>query len=156
MTAPFPSESLAGGKVYAQRAELIYRLYADIARTVNDIAAVDAAVNLHKVARLAFQYTPALVAETENKAAFKAAVQVRMSQGGLEWESQAAMVADIVAIRDACIAFRAWVVANLPEALTPATVTYSEQSQTFQVVDATLDRSHAVVAEVQKIRGLFA
>lgn len=159
MPAPFPPESAAGGKQYAQRAEIVYRAYVDIARVSNDIANVDAEVSLEKVAQLAFVYGPTLNAEaSDGSTEFRAAVYSRMQRGGIEWLTPAVMVTDLLAIRAECNAFKAWVEANLPEALTPAVVTYSTVATTFSVVPGVVEnpsKKSQTQTEVAKVRALY-
>lgn len=157
MAAPMPPEALPGGEVYIRKADEVYRHYTNIARLANDIINVDAAVNLVKVADIAFVHAKLLDDNAQDASdEFKSAVELHFAAAGLEWPTRNDMVTDINAIRVECNAFRTWVDTNLAAAKTPATVTYSMASTSSSQVADTVPNTDPVFAEVQKIRDLYA
>jgi len=160
MPAPYPVEAVAKGVSNSQKAKNIYAHYAWLARWSNEIGA-DPDLDLKKLAQLAFIHCRNFAALTDAATPeLLRAVRQRFSEEGLEWAVLAAMSMDLTAIRNESLALFAFVRDNVPEARSAANVAVKfapdSDTGTGEETAVKLPKPHPAVAEVAKLRALFA
>jgi len=156
MVAPYPVEAVAKGQPLSQRANQIYGHYCWLARWSDEIGA-DPDLDLKKLAQLAFIHCrlfDSLLAGATVE--LVRALEKRFATEGMTWASPAAMNADMQALRVEGAALMAYVRDNVPEARQASRVVYDPASDTGAEQVVKLPKPHPAVAEVAKLRALFA
>ena len=97
-------------------ADAIYAEYEQIAEHILELATATN-VNLKRVRELSFIHAPKLEAAMAQAsgAEVRRAVLSKFNRAGVDYASVAALVPDLVAVRDAALTFRAYADANMPE-----------------------------------------
>ena len=164
MAAPFPSSARPGGENSAFEASRIYQAYERIARLSDVIVNQSPTeVSIRDVSDLAYvhgydyiEFTdPGKPGRTDKN--FKTSVAVEFGKQGLEWPTQNEMVTDLLALRDALIAYRAWVDANVAQALESWATTYSKTSSATgaNIITVSGAEADAIRTETAKVRNVF-
>lgn len=161
MPAPFPYEAASGRiglDVYASNAS---SNYAQIARQISDSVSHPTLINVKNVRQaheqallFAKHLNEPFPVAFETKQFYVQALRTAFERRGVVWPTAAAMVADLINIRDSGTSYSAFVTANVTEDY--ATIKLKADG-TREEIAATLDKATnaALLTEIAKMRVLF-
>lgn len=158
MAAPFPYEARSGRANIDNLALQLYGNYVWLARWSDEMN-TDARLDLKKLAQFAFVHCTRFRSVYEKLAevgvaSVKDAVRSVFALKNCTWPDDAAMIADLTAIYNACGTAKTWVDANIPEAKTFASRTFDADGQETEIANV-IDKPQALATRVGAFRALF-
>ena len=160
MPAPVPYdgfEKRIGLEIYADN---VVVNYAQLFRQINDATTDPLKINLknvrqaHEQALLLNKHLTEPFGATFDRPIFRRVLATAFERKGLLWTTPADMMADLTAIRDAGLAFSAYVVANVPQDY--GTIRMRNDGTREEIVSLVDKAANApMLVEIAKVRDLF-